>query len=232
MKIAIMQPYLFPYIGYFQLIHSVDKFVFYDDVAYIKQGWVNRNCLCVGGERRYFTLPVTGVRTNTLISEVNVVPGSGRKVLRSIKEHYRKAPYFDSFFPVVEKILGMDATGISAINCASVVSCMEYIGLNRPVVLSSETYPESRGIGRVERLFSILKREGASVYVNAPGGRELYDPVDFKKSGFDLYFIEPSFMEYSRPSPFLGGLSIIDVLMHVSPEEALAMCSNYLLKNE
>ncbi len=232
MKVAIMQPYLFPYIGYFQLIDSVDKFVFYDDVSYIKQGWINRNCLCVGDERRYFTVPVTGARTETPINEVMVVPGGGRKVLRSIEQNYRKAPYFDSFFPVVEKVLGMETCSIAAMSQESVVSCMQYVGLDRAVAVSSESYPESRGIGRVERLFSILRAEKADTYVNAPGGRELYNSVEFKNAGFDLYFIEPTLPEYPRPAPFHSGLSIIDVLMHVSPNEGLSMISQYFLKNE
>ena len=72
MKLAIMQPYIFPYLGYFQLLNSVDHFVFYDDVNFIKGGWVNRNQLLINNQNKFFTVPLKKIISFTPINEVEI----------------------------------------------------------------------------------------------------------------------------------------------------------------
>ena len=104
MKIAIMQPYFFPYLGYWQLMNIVDKFVIYDDVNYIKRGWINRNRILVEGKPFYIHVPVMKASQNKIINEMEVFVDSSlrKKELKTIELAYKKAPFFDSVYPLIK----------------------------------------------------------------------------------------------------------------------------------
>lgn len=105
MKIAVMQPYLFPYIGYFQLLNAVDMFVVFDDVNFIKKGWINRNNILVNRQKYLFTVPLKDASQNKLIKEVQIADdGWQEKFLKTVAQSYKKAEFFDEAFALIEKL--------------------------------------------------------------------------------------------------------------------------------
>lgn len=218
MRLAIMQPYIFPYLGYFQLIHAVDKFVFYDDVNFIKGGWINRNKILVNGEERIFTIPLDKASSNKKINEIPVHPVLfdrwKKKFMRSLDQTYGKAPFFDLVRPLVSNVIESGEEMISGLARKSVIAVSDYIGIDTVYIKSSQVYQNS-DLRAQERVIDICNKEKASEYINAIGGYELYHSNEFQTHSIDLKFIEPSLQSYQQGGVnyFIKGLSIIDVLM-------------------
>lgn len=214
-KLAVMQPYLFPYVGYFQLVSAVDRLVFLDDVNYINRGWINRNRLLLSGQVRWFTVPVSGASQNSRINELHVQPGGSwrRKLLASVKQSYGKAPFFEQGYALLSSIILSEETSLSAIARGSVIAVARHLGLTTRFVTSTGRYLNEE-LRATERLIDICRQEGASQYFNLPGGMALYSAEDFSKAGVELHFLRPSLIEYPQfQRPFQPGLSILDVLM-------------------
>lgn len=222
MKLAIMQPYLFPYAGYFNLIGQVDKFVFYDDVNFIKGGWINRNRLIIAGEVRYFTVPLVGASPNLKINEVKVQARAlwERKLLASIQQSYAKAPNFAGAFDCVREVLsGGEGEGIAQLAKRSIRLTAERIGISVDFVESSTVY-DNQHLSSSARVLDICCREGASTYVNPPGGRALYRYEDFLAHGITLRFNDVGLKPYKQfTDAFTPGLSVLDMMMFNSFEE-------------
>lgn len=210
-----MQPYLFPYIGYFQLLAAVDKFVFYDDVNFIKNGWINRNRLILAGATRYITLPLSGASPFLKINQIDVQGGDGwrRKLVESLRHSYAKAPYFAEVNALFQEVVCSDEQKIGEIAKASVTAVARYLGLDQHFVASSAIYGNESLSGQA-RVLDICAREGASHYYNPPGGRALYAEQAFEERGIGLHFIAPRLDPYAQfADTFEPGLSIIDILM-------------------
>lgn len=214
-RLAIMQPYLFPYVGYFQLVAAVDRFVFYDDVAFMKQGWINRNRLFLSGRVSWFTLPVWGGSIHRKINELSVQAGDAwrRKLLASVKQSYGRAPYFEQAYGLLAGVLQSEECSLSALARKSVVDVARYMGLETEFVVSSGRYGNEEMHG-AERVLDICRREHASEYHNLPGGKALYSAEQFSAAGIELSFVEPNLTEYIQMAPpFKPCLSMLDVLM-------------------
>lgn len=219
MKLALMQPYLFPYIGYFQLLSQVDRFVFYDDVNYIKNGWINRNRLGLNGEPRYFTVPLSNASPFQKIRDVTITPASGwqRKLGESIRHAYSRAPHFAAVSALVQRVFETDTLHIGQLAKTSVRQVADYLDLATDFIDSSAPYGNADLHG-AQRVLDICRREQATDYFNVPGGRALYEPASFAECGVRLHFVEPLPFEYAQGGPeFLPSLSIIDVLMYNDP---------------
>lgn len=231
--VAVMQPYIFPYIGYFQLISAVDEFVFYDDVNFIKRGWINRNKLLVNGEEKLITIPCNKASQNKLINEieVNVNNKQNKKVLQMISQSYSKAPYFETIYHLVEEILDIEnETYISELAIKSVLKVCEFLDIKTKFSVSSEEFSASKSYDRKNRLIHICNSVEASKYINAFGGQELYNKEDFKKEGVDLFFLKPELKRYPQfDNEFIPGLSIIDVLMFCSKGACQKMLNDFIL---
>jgi hypothetical protein len=229
MKVAIMQPYFFPYIGYFSLIKVVDLFVFYDDVNYIKRGWVNRNRILINSEAKYLTLNVKNGSQNKLINEIEF-DDNRQKLLKTIEQNYKKAPYFKQVWPLLETNLKLKTTSLADIAINSVRSVTNYLGMKTKFEISSVSYPETKGLERSERLIQICRKTHADTYINAIGGIDLYDKNDFLKNHINLQFLKPQLLQYKQyKETFIPGLSIIDVLMFNSIEDINKMLDQYQL---
>ena len=229
MKVAIMQPYFFPYIGYFSLIKVVDLFIFYDDVNYIKGGWVNRNRILINSEAKYLTLNVKNGSQNKLINEIEF-DDNRQKLLKTIELNYKKAPYFKQVWPLLETNLKLKTTSLADIAINSVRSVTNYLGMQTKFEISSVSYPETKGLERSERLKQICRKTHADTYINAIGGIDLYDKNDFLKNHINLQFLKPQLLQYKQyKETFIPGLSIIDVLMFNSIEEINKMLESYKL---
>lgn len=229
-----MQPYLFPYLGYFQLIHAADKFVFFDDVNFIKNGWINRNRMLLDASPHYFTVPLAGASPFMPISEVRFeVPGERwkRKMRGTFEQAYRSAPHRDEGLRLVDAVLASQTDSIGELARRSVQLTLEYLDLRRDIVESSRSYGNDHLKGQA-RVLDICRREGARAYVNAPGGRELYDAGEFRSAGVDLLFLDPRFPQYPQGGgTFVPGLSILDIVMQCAASEARALLDQYELKH-
>ena len=233
LKIAVMQPYFMPYIGYFQMIKAVDKFVFYDDVNFIKQGWVNRNRILVNGEAFLYTIPLDKANSfcfiqNTLINEKFYAKWK-QKFLQTINQNYKKAPYFSKVYSLLEDVLEMKINTISELAIESIMVTSKYLGLQTEFLISSTRY-NNKDLQRQDRLLDICKKENATHYINAVGGQELYAKESFKEKDVELNFIKSKQLTYKQfGETFTPWLSIIDVLMFNSKEEVNIMLDQYEL---
>lgn len=228
MKLAVMQPYLFPYIGYFQLIYAADLFLVYDDVAYIKQGYINRNSILSPNGATRFTIPVPGASSNKLISEL-AFSDDVTKALRTIEQSYSKAPHFEEVFPMIRRALELDDRSIASVCQISFEDIFSYLGLEKQFKKTSELEYDRSASAR-DRLIALCQQFSADSYINAPGGRKLYAKKDFAEKGIDLKFVDSLPVEYSQGSAeFFPNLSIIDVLMHCPPEEVKCLLTLYEL---
>jgi hypothetical protein len=214
MKIAIMQPYFLPYIGYWQLIGAVDAFVLYDNIKYTKKGWINRNRFLRNGVEDTFSLPL---RKDSDFLDVNqrfLADAFDREnLLNQFREAYRKAPEFSSVMPLLEKIIGHPEAKLFEYIFGSIRSVCEFLEIKTPLVVSSMIACD-HSLKSAERVQAICKALGADTYVNPVGGMELYSKEDFARNGIDLKFLKALPFEYSQGgSPFVPWLSILDVLM-------------------
>ncbi|KQZ90643.1 hypothetical protein ASD62_16470 [Phycicoccus sp. Root563] len=222
LRVAVMQPYAFPYLGYFHLIEASDTFVFYDDVNYIPRGWINRNNVVSDGVPHRFTIPVSKASQNSLIRDVRPAIDEQwlRKFSSTLEHSYRKASYRREATDLVMSVVSTPHDSIGALAISSIVRVYEYLNLPMPTtVTSSELGIPSGDGGPGQRLCDITHSLERDAYVNAAGGRVLYDKADFARLGVDLSFVESRFTPYSNGSDFLPGMSIIDMLMHCSPAQ-------------
>lgn len=224
-SVAIMQPYLFPYIGYFQLIDKCSVFVLYDDVSYIKGGFINRNSISDGRKVMRFTVPVPGSSSNVAIRDLSFNFHSS-KLLKNIEHCYKKAPYYSAGVKLVEKVINyskIDPT-IAGVSCFALRLISDLIGLNVDYVLSSHL-PYDRELNRSEKLIQIVGSRQGSTYVNLVGGSFLYRKKFFDRKGIKLLFLEPQIVPYEQFSgKFYSNLSILDFIMHLPPELILRHC--------
>ncbi len=230
-KIAVMQPYFFPYIGYFQLINSVDKFVILDDVNYIKKGWINRNYILVNSKPCLFTIPLVKPSQNKLINETEIAFETNwkKKFLKTIETGYVKAPFFSEVYGMLSLIMESGQNNLSKFIQLSLKEIKTYLGLNTAIVESSVTYSNSHLKGE-QRITDICRKENSQVYINLPGGTELYSKSNFLREGIDLYFIKSDRIEYRQfENEFAPSLSMIDVMMFNSKERINKFLNSYEL---
>lgn len=231
-SIAVMQPYFFPYIGYFQLINEVEKFVFYDDVNYITGGWINRNRILINAEAKYFTIPCKNASQNRLVKEVehSLSERDKNKLIKKIRFTYSNAPYFEDVFPIIEKVFSTETELISELAIESIIKVTEYLALECVFQKSSEKY-DNKELDAADRLIDICKIEHFNHYVNPIGGMELYDKQYFLENEVKLHFLKSGITEYEQfDHEFVPGLSIIDVLMFNSVNAIKKdMLTNYQL---
>ena len=233
MKVAVMQPYFMPYIGYFQMIKAVDKFVFYDDVNFIKQGWINRNRILLQHTDFLFTVPLQKATSFSLIKDTFInqkfYASWKEKFLQSIAQNYKKAPHFEVTYSLISAVLNKNFQSISELAIESVKMVSGYLNLNTEFYVASERY-QNKELEREKRLISICKNENATDYINAVGGKELYSKEIFKENGVELQFIASKPIVYKQfKDDFIPWLSIIDVLMFNSVAEVNELLNEYEL---
>ena len=236
MTLAIMQPYFLPYIGYMQLMNAVDTFVLYDDVAFINRGWINRNRLLINGQEYLFTVPLKDASQNKRINEVRLAddPKWRSKLLKTVEQGYRKAPYYGAVMPLTEKIVNFATDSIADLVHNSLVELNQYLSLTTRLVTSSSVYENSQ-LKAQERILDICRQEGATRYINPIGGIELYDKPTFAQADIELNFIQakrvdyPQFNRIGGPDTFIPWLSVLDALMFCDVPMVKAMLGEYEL---
>ncbi len=214
MKIAIMQPYFLPYIGYFQLVGSVDLFIVYDNIKYTKKGWINRNRFLRDGTDCIFTVPLRKDSDLLDVRDRAVAPGFDRdKLVNQLREAYRRAPNYGHAFPSIERWIRSPRENLFEYIRDSIDGVCKYIGIGTRIVPSS-SFSIDPSLKAEDRVLALCSAAGASVYVNAIGGQSLYSRESFGGHGIQLQFLKTNTIEYPQfGNPFVPSLSIIDVMM-------------------
>jgi len=217
-----MQPYLFPYIGYWQLISAVDTFVIYDDVNFIKQGYINRNNILQNQKFHLFTLELIGASSNKKINEIKIGSNSN-KLLRTIKQNYSKAPFYKNVYNVIEEILNNEEKELSKFLGFSLVKISKYLNIDTKFLYSSDI-KNDKTFKAQSRLIEISKILNATGYINSIGGIELYDKEVFSQNDINLIFLKTHEISYKQFNhEFVPNLSIIDILMFNDKEQIKEM---------
>lgn len=228
MKLAIMQPYLFPYIGYFQLINAVDKFVIYDDVNYIKGGWINRNNILVNNQKYLFTVTLDQPSPYKLINEISI-KDEFSKFLKTIYHSYLKAPYYLQTNNLLKKIISFQERNLGEFIANSLKEISIYLEINTEILISSQLN-KNKALKNKEKILHICELLDANQYINAIGGQELYSKKEFSINNIELKFIKSNNIIYKQFNhEFVPWLSIIDVMMFNSKEEIKSMLNQYEL---
>lgn len=226
-----MQPYFFPYLGYFHLIKSVDKFIFFDDVDYINRGWINRNRILLNNSDHLITVPVSNGSQNSKINQVLISEDSRlmRKLNSTLGAAYAKAPYKTTILELFNESLSGQKS-ISEAAEKSVQLVLNYLGIRSNSQKSSDGYDNAYLKGQ-DRILDICLKERANSYHNLIGGKDLYSRESFMAKGIDLKFICSEFPAYNQSSPeFMKGLSIIDILMNCSISDICSMMDEYRIE--
>ena len=231
MKIGIMQPYFFPYMGYFQLMNMVDKYVVFDDARFSNNGWAHRNQILINGAPGYFRVNTLKASQNKNINEIKIStdPNLKKQKLSALEHSYRKAPYYNEVYPLLEEFLLKDYDDLAQINVASNLLVCDYLGIKTEILLFSELgcNKESKREGRI---FDVCHYLGGEEYVNAIGGTALYDFEDFRNHGIELSFLKQDEIVYPQfGGEFVPNLSIIDAMMFNPVSELQDMLNRYTL---
>lgn len=223
-----MQPYLFPYLGYYQLVNSVDKFVFYNDVTFIKGGYINRNNILCNNKAQRITVPVLGLSSNKKINELSF-DKNVNKILKTITQNYAKAPFFEYIYPIIESVLMDDNRSVDYICSRSVKEIFSYLGITKAFYLSSDLNHD-RELSAKDRLVDMSKLMDCSIYINSPGGKSLYNKEYFTAKNIELLFIEIDNYCYKQNcNEFVPHLSMIDVLMWNDKQQVIKLFNKYKL---
>ena len=222
MTIGIMQPYIFPYVGYFQLINAVDKFIVYDDVAYINKGWINRNNILINGKASLFTLPLISASQNRLIKDIEVdnLEAWSKKFFKTIEQSYKKAPFYQETLTILTQVFQSNPANIGELCTTSLKATCQYLSINTEFVNSSTIY-NNQHLKAQERILDICLQEKADHYINPIGGMAIYDKQLFADNKILLNFIKSKPVQYKQfNNEFVPWLSMIDLLMFC-PVEAI-----------
>ena len=233
MKLAIMQPYFLPYIGYFQLINAVNKFIIYDDVNFIKGGWINKNNLLREHQKKLFTLPLTDLSSFVTIEKTRIdakqYPLWSKKFKKTLSHTYKKAPFYIKISELIFSALDTPPQSISNLNTALLKQICSYLSIQTEFVDHSSLYQNSN-LHAQERILDICKQEETTHYINPVGGIDLYDKNDFLEKDIQLSFIQSGDISYKQFNhEFIPNLSIIDVLMFNSVDDIKKMLNNFNL---
>lgn len=230
MKLGLMQPYFMPYVGYWQRIHAVDEHVIYDDVNYIKGGWMNRNCILYNGEKKFFNIPLKGASPNKLINEVKVDtnPVLWKKLIKTLDYAYRKAPYFNETMDIISVIFKSEEENLAKFLTFQIQEICRYLEIKTNLVISSNIEKDNSLKGQ-DKVIEICRKEGAEIYYNASTGEHLYSKEVFRKNGLELIFIkDKGTVQYKQTKEgFIPSLSIIDIMMNCSKIEIKQLMNDF-----
>ncbi len=222
-----MQPYFLPYIGYFQLISAADKFVIYDNIEYTKKGWINRNRMLSNKRDTLFSIALKKAPDHAHVCEREIADSFKRaKFLNQIKGAYSRAPYFSDTYKVIEEIIQNPETNLFNYIKHSVKSICAHLDIDTKIITSSEVNIDHTLKGQ-DKVIAICRELGASTYINASGGKDLYTREAFLSDGITLKFIETQPFQYPQfGEDFIPWLSILDVMMFNSPDVIKATINN------
>ena len=227
-----MQPYFFPYIGYFHLITSVDEFVIYDNIQYTKKGWINRNRILSNGEDKILTIPIKKDSDYLNIQDRIIADSWSKdknKLLNTINNSYKKSPQFNNIFPIVHECLSSLEVNLFKFILNSLTILNSYLEIKTKIITSSDISID-HSLKSQDKVMAICKNLKATTYVNAIGGQELYNVEDFSNKDIKLKFVKSNPLVYKQyKNEFIPWLSILDVLMFNKRQDITDYLNNYTL---
>lgn len=223
-----MQPYFFPYLGYWQLIAAVDVYVVYDDVNFVKRSYINRNEILNGQDRQRFTLEVLNVKSDEKIN--NILVGTNKhKLIKTLQRNYSRAPNFSEAFALLHRILSQPEKNLAKFLAYSISEICNYLNIKTQLIISS-SINKNESLKGQEKIIDICSILNVDHYINAIGGVDLYSKDEFSKKNIKLNFLDPETKAYAQfKEPFQKNLSIIDVLMFVNRFEVKQYLTSYKL---
>ena len=232
MRLAIMQPYFLPYIGYWQLMNAVDKFVIYDNIQYTKSGWIRRNRILLNGKDLLISLPIKKDSDFLDIKDRYLSENylkEKNKIKNQIKAAYQKAPYYKLVMPIIERIIDNEEKNLFLYLYNSIILVKEYLNINTQLIISS-SINMNHNLKSQGRVIEICRQLKADHYINPIGGTNLYDKKEFEKHGIKLSFLKTEDIIYKQfDNEFIPNLSIIDVMMFNSKDEINKMLDKFTL---
>ena len=255
MRLAIMQPYFMPYIGYFQAIAAVDKYILYSNLTFIKEAWMNRNRLLMrDGTIVLATVPIRSKSSHTMIYDVEIDNSKPwkEKLLRTLQMCYSRKPYYDETYPLIVDLLAPDYNLLKDLNAATTIGIARHLGINTQIEADNSRYlpmehtlqyiesdysllphlERTHPIRKVARVIEMCRREGADHFINAIGGQQLYSKDEFAQYGIRINFVQTNPIQYrqdTKTGEFVPNLSIIDVLMNNGREGTQLLLTQYTL---
>lgn len=228
--VSIMQPYFFPYIGYWQLLTAADQFIIYDNIQYTKKGWINRNRFLQNGKDQLFILPLKSDSDYLDVAQRVLSPDFNRKKLISqLSNAYRRAPFYKENFPLIEDIILFEQGNLFEYILNSVRKTADYLEMETQITVSSDVQID-HSMKAQDKVIALCKAVNADTYVNPPGGMELYSEAAFENAGLSLSFLKPDSITYQQfDNEFQAALSIIDVLMFNTRRETINLTHAYKL---
>ena len=227
MKLGIMQPYFLPHLGYFDLIYNSDKWIVFDSVQYIRKGWMNRNRILHPGKKwQYISVPIQKAHRETAIYNIKIKTDAKwqDKIFAQLTHYKKKAPFYSEVTALLEECFSYEGDSLSGLNKHSLQVVCDYLGISfSPKVFSEMGLEFGKVSGPGDWALRISEALGADVYVNPPGGVDIFDPVAFERRGIEFVFRDITPLEYDcSPYTFVSRLSIVDVLMWNKKEAVLA----------
>ena len=235
MKLAIMQPYFLPYLGYFSLIKHTDEFILFDTVQFIRHGWIERNrILKPSNGWQYIMVPLKKHSRETIIKDIEINNDQQwkEKILAQLQHYKKQAPYFSNVIDILNEIFSKEYATIVDLNLASLKTVCNYLGINTPIqVFSLMNIDIEPANAPDEWALNICKALGnVDEYWNPPGGQSFFDRKKYENAGINLKFHSAILTDYDQKrNVFEPGLSIIDVMMFNSVDEINKMLDNYEL---
>lgn len=236
-KIGIMQPYFFPYLGYFSLIKHTDEFILFDSVQFIRHGWIERNRILKPNEGwQYIAVPLQKHNLSTIIQDIKINNNEDwrTKIFAQLEHYKKKSPFYNETIDVVKKALSLPPTSITELNFQILQTVCEYLDIPfNCQIFSKMDLQIEPALDADEWALNICKALGyIDEYWNPPGGMEFFDRSKYEQAGIKLVFQKPILEFYSQrrgPENFENGLSIIDIMMFNSPEKINEMLDQYEL---
>ena len=226
------QPYFIPYIGYWQLINSVDVFKISDDYNYIKHGWISKNRILVNGKPSDFRIELSKASSNKLITDIELGEISVKNKLKALMFAYGKAPYYENGIELMKEIFDCDDKNLADYLTNSIKVVCNYLDINTKIIRTSD-FEGNSNFKREYRIFDLCERIGATEYHNAIGGQALYTYEQFREHGIELGFIKTGDIKYKQfNNEFVPNLSILDVIMFNSKDEIKDMLNDYTVLKE
>jgi len=196
MTVGIMQPYFLPYIGYWQLIKAVDKYIIYDDVNFINKSWINRNNILLNGNKHQINLLLSEASQNKLINQIDIQPNQS-KLIKTIEAAYKKTPMFEKVFPLYVDIMNYPSKNLAAYLGNSIIEISKYLSIDTEIVYSSAIEKDIT-LKAEDKIINICKQIGANKYLNTIAGEDLYTKANFDAQNIELFFLDAKIEPYKQ----------------------------------
>lgn len=222
-KVAILQSNYIPWKGYFDIIASVDEFIFYDEMQYTKNDWRNRNKIITPNGLQWLSIPVITkghISQEIRIMDAKVVDKKWAKShWNTIKQFYRRAPYFKEYADIFEKLYNEceQEEYLCKINYKFIYAINEILGIKTKI-----SFSQDYGLieGKTERLVDLVQKAGGTEYLSGPAAKDYIKAEFFEKANIKLSWMDYSeYPEYPQLCiPFEHGVSVLDLIFNCGPE--------------